>query len=412
MRKIVQLKGFVLILILLFSKTVGFGQAKLVLNGAKINLTNSSYLVLENPAPNAIIRNSGHIISEGEHNLVKWNTGNTTGTYQLPWGFGNTDYLPLTFTKAAGSGNGYYLFSTYHTSWQNSRSLPEDVTNLSNHSNDNSAFVLDRFWRIESQGYTTRPALTNVVFTYLESELNDSNNFITEGMLGVQGWNNTAKVWSGMQNGASINTTANTLTVTSLPTDANYNWWVLVDKASPLPLDLISFEARSQNKTVKLDWLTANESKFANFEIERSADAINFEVLATKAAKGGQQNMYDFIDNAPLNGMAYYRLKLNDVDGTFRYSPVRSVLTNELAKISFYPNPTESRTVQADLGDMPVGNYTVTVTDLKGWEVFAAQKFITQSLFTLEFSAKLNAGMYLIRIYNHENIAQAKLVFK
>ncbi len=100
---------------LLLSSTATLAQARLILNGAKVNLTQGAYLVIDNTATNAITRNSGHIISEGENNRIKWNIGTATGTYTIPWGYGNTDYIPLTFTKTAGTGSGHFLFSTYHT---------------------------------------------------------------------------------------------------------------------------------------------------------------------------------------------------------------------------------------------------------------------------------------------------------
>src|SRR3990170_7770531 len=90
-------------------------QGRLVLNGANINLSQGAYLVVANPAADAITRNSGHIISEGENNRILWSIGTTTGTYTIPWGYGSSDYIPLTFTKTAGTGSGYFLFSTYHT---------------------------------------------------------------------------------------------------------------------------------------------------------------------------------------------------------------------------------------------------------------------------------------------------------
>src|SRR5688500_25530 len=95
-------------------------QGRIVLDGAKITLNDGAYLVIANSAANAITRNSGHIISEGENNIIKWAIGTTTGTYTIPWGYGNSDYIPLTFTKTAGTGSGHFLFSTYHTAWNNS----------------------------------------------------------------------------------------------------------------------------------------------------------------------------------------------------------------------------------------------------------------------------------------------------
>ena len=79
--------------------TSGSAQARLVLNGAKINISNGANIVIANSASNAITRVDGHIISEGELNAIRWEIGTATGTYVLPWGYGAASYLPLSFTK-------------------------------------------------------------------------------------------------------------------------------------------------------------------------------------------------------------------------------------------------------------------------------------------------------------------------
>lgn len=202
-------------------------QTRLVLNGAKINLNQGAYLVIDNSAANAITRNSGHIISEGENNRIKWSIGTTTGTYTIPWGYGNTDYIPLTFIKTAGTGSGYFLFSTYHTTWNNIAQLPTGVTNINGASGtDNSAFVSDRFWQINAQSYSTKPSLTNLVFTYLDIE-NGAPNTVTESALRAKRYNSSLNSWTDNILTNTLNTTANTLTVSSVDVANLQDWWML-----------------------------------------------------------------------------------------------------------------------------------------------------------------------------------------
>src|SRR6185369_11493825 len=99
------------ILVLANSYTVN-GQTNLVLNGGVVNITQGAYLVIDNPAANAITRNSGYITSEGENNVIKWNIGTTAATYTIPWGY-SSSYIPLTYTTASVTGSGYFLLSTY-----------------------------------------------------------------------------------------------------------------------------------------------------------------------------------------------------------------------------------------------------------------------------------------------------------
>jgi hypothetical protein len=113
----------------------------------------------------------------------------------------------------------------------------------------------------------------------------------------------------------------------------------------PLPITLEYFTARKNNATSAiLNWKTLQEINTASFDIERSNDAIGFKKIGAVNA-AGNSNVgveYSFIDNNPLHGMNYYRLKQIDVDGRFIYTPVRQVLFDKLdaATVKYYPNPT------------------------------------------------------------------------
>lgn len=205
-----------------------FAQTRLILNGGHITLNQNVYLVIDNPASNAITRTSGHIISEGENNILKWTIGTTTGTYTIPWGKGASDYIPMSFTKTAGAGAGSFLFSTYNTPLLNSSQLPTTVSNFTGASGaDKSFFATDRFWQMNAQGYSTKPTLSNVIFTYLDSEFAGSNITSTEGSLKAQRWNPVLSTWVDFAPSTTTNTTTNTVTLPSVGASNFYPWWVV-----------------------------------------------------------------------------------------------------------------------------------------------------------------------------------------
>ncbi len=110
---------------------------------------------------------------------------------------------------------------------------------------------------------------------------------------------------------------------------------------SSLPLKLISFTAGfTDNKKVKASWTTSNEINTDYFSIERSSDGRSFQHVGNVTAnnRNGTSN-YEFIDQQPINGISYYRLKMIDKDGSFNYSRT-VVLNSKLANsIALYPNP-------------------------------------------------------------------------
>ena len=89
----------------------------------------------------------------------------------------------------------------------------------------------------------------------------------------------------------------------------------------PLPIELYDFSAEVNNSSVIVNWTTATEINNDFFTIERSLDGRNWSVLGYVDGAGNSNSMlnYEFIDNMPVNGVSYYRLKQTDYDGKFEY---------------------------------------------------------------------------------------------
>ncbi|MBL0129187.1 MAG: T9SS type A sorting domain-containing protein [Flavobacteriales bacterium] len=117
-----------------------------------------------------------------------------------------------------------------------------------------------------------------------------------------------------------------------------------VANSSPLPVELLAFTARpSGTSMVELDWTTASESNNDHFELQRSANGIDFFSIGTVDGAGTTQatTTYDFMDRAPVLGTNYYRMKQVDLDATFTYSNVEAVVMDRVPGLSLYPNPTQ-----------------------------------------------------------------------
>ena len=136
-----------------------------------------------------------------------------------------------------------------------------------------------------------------------------------------------------------------------------------------LPVNLLRFDARREDTAVILNWATASETGNRGFEVQRSADARNWEALSFVPAlseKGDSEELlaYAFTDRMPLSGQNYYRLKQVDLDGKFEYSPIRAVFIgeNEPSGVQVYPNPTARFVTLSKLN----GGEKIQVFDARG----------------------------------------------
>ncbi len=110
---------------------------------------------------------------------------------------------------------------------------------------------------------------------------------------------------------------------------------------SALPIELVYFTAVPDEEGVMLNWATASERNNSHFVVERSSDNSAWNSVATVLGAGDSRSMiaYAIQDASPLPGLAYYRLKQVDLDGTETMFDVRAVEYVASGPIALWPNP-------------------------------------------------------------------------
>ena len=110
-----------------------------------------------------------------------------------------------------------------------------------------------------------------------------------------------------------------------------------------LPVEYLEpLVATIENREVVLRWSVGFVVNHSHFEVLRSDDGIHFEKIGEVWAQPDNNNFtpYYFIDETPLNGIGYYRLKQFDNDGKYTFSNVVQVKLNN-PEIVISPNPSK-----------------------------------------------------------------------
>lgn len=171
------------------------------------------------------------------------------------------------------------------------------------------------------------------------------------------------------------------LTLDGYYTIGTRNWPV-----SPLPVQLLSFTGEAKDREVELSWQTASEQQNDYFDVQRSADATAFTSLGKvqSQAPGGNSIStlsYRYTDAKPLNGINYYRLLQNNLNGVQKKSGIISVLFEEKRDVKFivYPNPGKGEFNVDFTGIENNHELQVTMYDMQGRKVYD-RSFDTGSL--------------------------------
>ena len=168
---------------------------------------------------------------------------------------------------------------------------------------------------------------------------------------------------------------------------------------SPLPIKLISFEATATENSVVLNWESSDENNFDHFELQKSRNAKSFESIYLAESKYPNGHQYRFEDLQPFTGDNYYRLKMNDTDGTFSYSDI--IYKDFQTYRGPFPNPS-SHEFTIELPEQTFYNYTLLNT--QKIEILNGYSHGSLKLPT----ANLEPGLYIVHMVtdNGERISK------
>lgn len=135
-----------------------------------------------------------------------------------------------------------------------------------------------------------------------------------------------------------------------------------------VPLTLLSFQATPNvaQKSATLSWKTASEMNTSSFQIEMSEDASRFNHISSVNAIGQGDNSYT--STIPMQGqIAYFRLKMIDLDGSYRFSDIRKVkLPVNRGGFSIMINPAREGKIELDVYDLQLAGSAATISDNMG----------------------------------------------
>lgn len=269
----------------------------------------------------------------------------------------------------------------------------------------NQLFPPSNYTVTEDYNSTTFPGRLRYIYTYSSGTKGTINSTYTR-ILTI-----SIQYTTGSSTG-SINWT--TLAPNYLVNDGNNNPITGIElsvpselSAIPLPVELSSFTASSNQNVVNLKWQTTTEVNNYGFEIERaSSSTMPLQVWEKIGFVNGNGNSnspktYSFNDYNPSGGSKFlYRLKQIDNDGQFEYSYAVEVeiVPKEFALYQNYPNPFNPTTKI---------NYCVPFDSRVAIYIYS----ITGELVSELVNDNIETGTYSID-FNGSNLASGMYIYK
>jgi hypothetical protein len=176
-----------------------------------------------------------------------------------------------------------------------------------------------------------------------------------------------------------------------------------VASSGTLPISLMSFTGAKKASSVDLNWKTASEINAKEFQVERMDNGGVFNQIGTVRAFGNTNKLtaYSFVDfAASKQAIRYYRLKMVDFDGKYKYSnTIKIADENSSNEVVVYPNPTTEK-ISITNSNLNFAAVTFKVMNLTGDVV----KVGTTNINEINVS-ELAAGMYMLSVIDEANEA-------
>ncbi len=313
--------------------------------GALLSLEGRTFTVF-NPLGSAVTHTGGWVASESLQSRFQWALGNDVSEHRVLFGEPLGPAIPFAFTPAAPYPDGTLLSVATYRSAPNNTAFPitanQQVTNMAGAiALDNSPNTANRFWLVD---------LPNGSFTgtlRLSFAPAEDPQF-GPGNCRAQRWLESGGTWQypplpGQSNPATREVLVPNVLFTDGFAPTNEHIWALAYDNSPLPIELIAFDAKTTpQREVRCTWTTATELNNDFFTVERSRDGLDFHSVGEVDGAGTRHapRDYTFVDRDPFTGLSYYRLRQTDFDGSSTLSQVVPVMIDASgAVVLVYPNP-------------------------------------------------------------------------
>lgn len=181
-----------------------------------------------------------------------------------------------------------------------------------------------------------------------------------------------------------------------------------------LPVELLYFKGSSASGTNLLQWATASEINTDKFVVERSTDGARFAEIGMIKAKGESNTTITYQFQDTRSASAYYRLRILDKDGSFKFSKVIYLGGNREASLTLWPNPaTVGQEVQLVCSGRNTKQEIVQVIDAFGKVILKKTIAVKGGKLETGIPAQyLVPGLYIVTITDETtgNVRQQKLM--
>jgi hypothetical protein len=264
------------------------------------------------------------------------------------------------------------------------------------------------FWEINptADNYSASINSAPYTMTLQMKNLTTVNDRSTVRIIKAAGSNNASDnhaTWTSLNFGANPVVGASNTDFTVTGTSTGFSWFGAGSgNNNPLPVELVSFSGICDNGLINLTWQTASEFNSSHFDVEKSRDGENWQLLSTVPSAGTSNELitYQTVDQNGTKGNNYYRLLQVDIDGTEKvYDPINVSCTEVTpGYFSTFPNPSGTSFQVIVNNKELIGTCTLNMVDATGKVIEQREIEVKDGINMFVINQELTPGIYFLNI--------------
>jgi hypothetical protein len=265
---------------------------------------------------------NGELLGTNSDNYFKTNgTGllikniPTSESFQFP--VGNTNYNPVTITNNNASSDEFSV------------KVRDEVLVKGTSGSQVTDPHVNATWDINKTNTNTGSGIDLTFQWESTQEANSISSFA------LNHYNSSTSDWQIAIGTSATPSGITTKTMTHTDYTGTFSPFAIGDGITPLPIDIISFNAKPNNNVVDLTWTSYSENTNP-FNILKSNDGVNWIMIGTLHPNDNNVQ-YLFTDHKPAS-INYYQLSQLDQNNVLQYSDIRVVNFNDNT-LTVFPNP-------------------------------------------------------------------------
>jgi|GEM_PF-5311775 hypothetical protein len=204
----------------------------------------------------------------------------------------------------------------------------------------------------------------------------------------------------------TVNTVNRFFSVSNI--DNGFSYFTGTDQNDPLPVELVSFSAKTLSGEIQIYWETATEKNNDHFIVEKKGLENDWRKISIVQGAGNSNSLihYSSTDLNPISGTQYYRLKQVDLDGKFEYSNVLRVDYGTNSN-QVFPNPFTDKIFVKTNGENSVKKFEMK--SITGNSIKTTVEYLGQNKWEVN-TQSLETGTYILYVYTGSQVEVRKII--